>query len=73
MLKVKTKKNGQTTYLNEDKELLVIASADIEVGHGLIFDCHGVAEQLQNVVKAVTYRWGDNDILQKSFMRYLRA
>ena len=49
---------------------MVIASSDIKVGHSPPFDCHGVAQKLQNVVKAANYRCGDNDILEKSSMRY---
>ena len=64
-LTVPTKKAGRRTYPNEGEESLVIVSADIEGGHGLPLDCRGVTNQLQNVVKAVKYRWGDNDILEK--------
>ena len=65
-------KSGQPTYLNEDKESLVIATANIEGSHGLPFDCHGVAMQFQNVAKAVKSQCGDNEILHKSSMRYFR-
>ena len=41
-LKVQMKKNGQPTYLNEDKDSLLIASDYIEDGRGLPFDFHGV-------------------------------
>ena len=47
------KKNGRPTYLNEDGESLVIASAEIEGGHGLPFDYHCIVEQLQKFIKAV--------------------
>ena len=50
---VGTKKSGQQNYLNEDEESLVIASDDIEGGNGLPFDCLGVENQLQNIVKSV--------------------
>ena len=46
-LKVRMKKNGRPN------ESLVITSANIEGGHGLPFVCRSVADQLQNVVKAV--------------------
>ena len=36
------KKPGWRTYMNEDKESLVIVSAKIEGGYGLPLDCHGV-------------------------------
>ena len=45
-LTVRMNKTGQQTYLNEDKESLVIASDDIEGGHGLPFDWRGVTKQL---------------------------
>ena len=65
-------KPGQRTYLNEDKDSLVIASSKIEGGHRLPLDCRGVAHQLQNVVGAANYRCGDNGIIEKSSMRYFR-
>ena len=46
-------KSGQVTYRNEDKDSLVVASDDIEGGNGLPFDCLGVENQLQNIVKSV--------------------
>ena len=51
---------------------MVIASAYIEGAHGLTFDCLGVEKKLQNVVKALRSRRGDNVTLEKSSMRYLR-
>ena len=57
------KKPVQQTYLNEIKESLVMVSTDIEGGHGLPLDCHGVSKQLQNIVKPVKYWCGDNKIL----------
>ena len=56
------KKSGHQTYLNEDKESLVVASDNIEGGHGLPLDCRGVFQQLQNAVKDTKYRCGDYDI-----------
>ena len=44
-LKVQMKENCRPTYLNEDGESLVIASAEIEGGHGLPFYYHCVAYQ----------------------------
>ena len=37
-LTVRMKKSGQPTFLDEHKESLVIASANIEGDHGLPFD-----------------------------------
>ena len=51
---------------------MVISSAEIEGVRGLPFDCRGVAIKLQNVVKVVESRCGDNNILQKFSMRYCR-
>ena len=51
---------------------MVIASANIEGGYGLPFECHGVEMQFQNFVKAVKYRCGNCNILHKYSMRYLR-
>ena len=65
-------KPGWQTYLNEDKESLVISTADIWGVHGIPFDFHGVAIQLQKIVKTVKSRCGDNDILEKFSMRYWR-
>ena len=59
---VQKNKAGQKTYLNEDDESLVVASADIEGDHGLPLDCRGVSHQLQNFFKAVKYRCGDYGI-----------
>ena len=42
-LTVQIKKAGQQAYLNEDEELLVVASDKIEGGHGLPLECSGVA------------------------------
>ena len=39
------KKEGQQTYLNEDEDSLVIASANIEGGHGLTLDCTGLSHE----------------------------
>ena len=66
------KEPGQRNHLNEDKESLVIASVNIEGGHGPPLDCRGVAHNLQNIANAVNYRCGDNDILEKFSMRHFR-
>ena len=66
------KKTGWRTYLNEDEESLVVTSSNIKVVHGLPLDFRGVAQQLQNVVKAVKAQCGDYDIKDKSSMRYFR-
>ena len=58
------KKPGKKTYMNEDKDSLVIASANIKSGHGLPLGCHGVAQKIQNISKAVKSRCGDNKILE---------
>ena len=39
---VQMKKAGRRTYLNQDEESLVVASANIEGGRGIPLDCHGV-------------------------------
>ena len=51
---------------------MVIASAEIEGGHGLPFDCRDFAVQLQNTVNAVKFWCGNYNILQKSSMRFSR-
>ena len=66
------KKPGQRTYQHEDEKSLVISSAYIEGGYGLLFDCRGVTKQLQNIVKSIKSWWCDNDILEKSSMWYYR-
>ena len=65
------KKSGQQTYLNEDKESLVVSLAKIEGGRGLPLGSRGVAHKLNNFSKAVHYRCGDYEIKDKSSMRYL--
>ena len=55
---VQIKKSGQQTYLNEDKESLVVASANIEGIHGPPLYFRGVAKQLQNLFKFIKYRCG---------------
>ena len=66
------KKSGQQTYLNEEEKSLVIALAKIEGGHGLTSDCRGIANKLHNIVKSANPWYGDNNILEKSSMRYFR-
>ena len=51
---------------------MVIVSAKVEGGHVLPFDCCGVAKQLHNMVNSIKYRCGDNNVLEKSSMRYFR-
>ena len=70
VLTVKMNKSGPQTYPNEDKESLVVASTNTEVGHGLFLDCHGVLQKFQNAIKAVKYRCGDCDIQEESSLRY---
>ena len=41
-------KSGRPNYLNEEKDLLVVESADIEGDHGLPLDCNVVSHQLQD-------------------------
>ena len=65
-------KSGPQTYLNEDKESLLVASSDIEGGHGLPFDCWGVAKQLLNVSKDIKYRCGYYGIKDKPPNSYFR-
>ena len=52
---------------------MIFESDKIDGGSGLTFACHGIEQQLQNVVKDAKSRFGDNNILQKSSMRYLQA
>ena len=50
----------------------MIVSTKIEGGHGLPFECLGVTNILQHIVKSVISWCGDNGILEKSSMRYFR-
>ena len=71
-LTVGMKKNGRPNYLNEDYQSLLISSADIEIVPGIPFECHGLAYQLQEVVEAVKFWCGNNNILPKSSIRYFQ-
>ena len=71
-LTVQMKKNARPTYLDEDKESLVIASAEIEGGHGLTFYCNSLSEKFQEFSKAVKSRCGDINILIKYSMSYFQ-
>ena len=66
------KKAGRRTYLNEDEESLVVASANIEGGHGLPLEYRGVAQHLQKISNASKAQCGDYDIKDKSSMRYFQ-
>ena len=66
------KKSGRRTYLDEDKEALVVSSAKIEGGHGLPLDCCGVSKQFQNVINAVKSQYGDYNIQEEESLRYCR-
>ena len=67
---VKINKAGRKHYLNEDKESLVIASAEIKASNGLPLDYLGVAQQLKNLVTVVKYRCSDYNTQEKSSLRY---
>ena len=58
---VQMKKAGQQTYLDEYDESLLVASYNIEGGHGLHLDFHSVSHQFKSIFKAVRYRCGDYD------------
>ena len=61
-LTVQIKKSGQKTYLNKDKETLVVASADNEGDHCLPLDCRGATKQSKKILKSAKYRCRDYDI-----------
>ena len=46
-------KIGRPTYLNNDKESLIVAASEIEGGHDLPLDSNYLLENLQRVIKAV--------------------
>ena len=71
-MKVKKKKSGQKTYLNEDEESLLAASGKIEGDNCLPLDWRGVKQQLQNSIKAIKSWCGDYDTQEKSSLRYCR-
>ena len=60
-LTVQINKSGGRTYLNEDEESLVVASAKIEGGNGIPLYCCGVSQKLQNFSKDINSRCGDYD------------
>ena len=47
------KKEGQNNYREKYKESLLVASDEIEGGNGLPFDCRGIAQKLQTIVKTL--------------------
>ena len=56
-------KIGRTTYLSNYNEYLIVASNYIESDNGLPLDSNSLLGQLQRVIKAVKFWWGDNDII----------
>ena len=63
-------KSGRPTYIIKDEELSIVASVEIEGGHGPLLDNHYISDQLQHVVKASKGRCGDNDINKMSPLKY---
>ena len=51
---------------------MVIEPSGIKGGHELTSDYSVVSNQMQNIVRSVNYHCGDNDILEKSSMRYFQ-
>ena len=51
------------TYLSNNKESLIVATTDIQGGHGPPLDSNSILEQLQRVIKAFKCWYGDNYIL----------
>ena len=56
-------KIGRPTYLNNDKESLIVSVACIEGVHGLRLDSKKILEKLQHVIKAVKFWCGNNYII----------
>ena len=54
-------KIGRPTYLSNDKEYLIVAVDENEVGHGLPLDSNHILDQLQHVIKSVKFWCGDNE------------
>ena len=71
-LTLQIKKSGLQTYMNEDEESLVVASAEIEGGDGLPLDCRGVAKQFQRFVKDNNSQCSDNNIQKQSSLSYFQ-
>ena len=68
---IQIKKSGRKTYLNEDEELFVVVSDNIEGRHGLPLDYLSFTQPLKNVTKAMKSKCGDYNIKDKSSIRYL--
>ena len=63
-------KSGRLTYIIKDEESLIVASVEIEGGHGPLLDNHYISDQLQHVVKTSKGQCGDNDINKMSSLKY---
>ena len=57
-------KIGLPTYLGNENDYLMVVSAEIEGGHGLPLGSNYLLEKFQNVIKAVNFWCGDNEILK---------
>ena len=66
-------KAGRPTYLNPDKEALVVASANIEGAHGLPIDFNILGGELQLVIRAVNSRQSTKVITPKASSQYTRS
>ena len=54
---------GLPTYLINDKDFLIVAASDIQVGHGLVLDSNYILEHLERVIKAYNFWCGDDYII----------
>ena len=63
-------KIGLPNYLSNDKESLIVASDDIEGGHGLHLDSNSILDQLHCVIKAVKFCCSNNDIINMLPLKY---
>ena len=66
-------KNGRPTYLNPDEEALVVASAEIEVAHGLPIDVNTLVNELQLVIRAVNAQQSTKVITPNASSQYTRS
>ena len=56
-------KIGHPNFLSNEKESLIVTSADIEGVHGPPLDSNSLLGELQHYVKSFQFWCGDNDIL----------
>ena len=66
-------KIGRPTYLNSDKEALVVASAEIEGAHGMPVDVNKLGSELQLIIKVVNARQPNKYITANSSYKYTRS